>query len=103
MSFGLMGGAMQAQGHTQFLVNHLVFGMDIQEAMDAGRFRHLNGMTVVLEPAIPDSVMDGLRALGHQVRLGSAGQFGGSQAIAKLARGYVGGSDSRKDGQAAGH
>ena len=103
MSFGLMGGAMQAQGHTQFLINHLVFGMDIQQAMDAGRFRHMNGMTVVVEPAISDSVMAGLRALGHEVRIGSAGQFGGSQAIAKLLKGYVAGSDSRKDGHAAGY
>ena len=43
MSFGLMGGAMQAQGHAQFLINMLVFGMDVQEAMDAGRFRHETG------------------------------------------------------------
>jgi gamma-glutamyltranspeptidase/glutathione hydrolase len=98
-----MGGAMQAQGHAQFVINHLVFGMDIQQAMDAGRFRHLSRKTVVVEPAISDSVMNALRALGHDVRLGSAGQFGGSQAIARLAKGYVGGSDSRKDGHAAGH
>jgi gamma-glutamyltranspeptidase/glutathione hydrolase len=103
MSFGLMGGAMQAQGHAQFLINHLVFGMDVQQAMDAGRFRHMNGMTVIVEPAVSDSVIAGLRALGHEVRLGSAGQFGGSQAIMKLAKGYVAGSDSRKDGHAAGY
>ena len=103
MSFGLMGGAMQAQGHTQFLINHLVFGMDVQQAMDAGRFRHQNGLSVIVEPAIPDSVMAGLRALGHEVRLGNAGLFGGSQAIIKLAKGYVAGSDSRKDGHAAGY
>src|SRR6184192_523214 len=42
MSFGLMGGSMQAQGHVQFLLNHLVFGMNVQEAMDAGRFRHMD-------------------------------------------------------------
>lgn len=103
MSYGLMGGAMQAQGHAQFLINHLVFGMDIQQAMDVGRFRHLSGLTVAVEPAISDSVMDGLRALGHQVRIGQPGQFGGSQAIARLLKGYVAGSDSRKDGHAAGY
>jgi gamma-glutamyltranspeptidase/glutathione hydrolase len=103
MSFGLMGGAMQAQGHAQFIINHLVFGMDVQQAMDAGRFRHMNGMNVVFEPTISDSVMAALRALGHEVRLGSPGQFGGSQAIVKLLRGYVAGSDSRKDGHAAGY
>ena len=103
MSFGLMGGAMQAQGHAQFLINHLVFGMDVQQAQDAGRFRHLNGMTVVVEPSVSDSIMAALRALGHEVRLGQAGQFGGSQAIVKLLKGYVAGSDSRKDGHAAGY
>ena len=103
MSFGLMGGAMQAQGHAQFLINHLIFGMDIQQAMDAGRFRHQNGRSVIVEPAISDSVMAELRALGHEVRLGNAGLFGGSQAIIRLAKGYVAGSDSRKDGHAAGY
>jgi gamma-glutamyltranspeptidase/glutathione hydrolase len=103
MSFGLMGGAMQAQGHAQFLINHLVFGMDIQQAMDAGRFRHMNGLSVLVEPAISDSVIAGLKALGHEVRLAGPSQFGGSQAIIKLARGYVAGSDPRKDGHAAGY
>jgi gamma-glutamyltranspeptidase/glutathione hydrolase len=103
MSFGLMGGAMQAQGHTQFLINHLLFGMDIQQAQDAGRFRHMNGLTVIVEPSVTDSIMAGLRALGHEVRIGMAGQFGGSQAIVKLLKGYVGGSDPRKDGHAAGY
>jgi len=103
MSFGLMGGAMQAQGHTQFLINHIVFGMDVQQAMDAGRFRHNSGVAVIVEPAIPDSVMDQLRALGHEVRLAAIGSFGGSQAIIKLTKGYVAGSDPRKDGHAAGY
>ncbi|HEY6218586.1 MAG TPA: gamma-glutamyltransferase family protein, partial [Gemmatimonadaceae bacterium] len=103
MSFGLMGGAMQAQGHAQFLINHLVFGMDVQAAMDAGRFRHMSDTTVVVETAISDSVIAQLRALGHGVRLASPTQFGGSQAIIKLAKGYVAGSDPRKDGHAAGH
>jgi gamma-glutamyltranspeptidase/glutathione hydrolase len=80
-----------------------VFGMDVQQAMDAGRFRHMNGLSVVFEPAIGDSVMAALRAMGHEVRLGSMGQFGGSQAIVKLAKGYAAGSDSRKDGHAAGY
>jgi gamma-glutamyltranspeptidase/glutathione hydrolase len=103
MSFGLMGGAMQAQGHAQFLINHLIFGMDIQQAMDAGRFRHMSGLQVLVEPAISDSVIAGLKALGHDVRLSNPSQFGGSQAIIKLSRGYVAGSDPRKDGHAAGY
>src|SRR5216117_1568436 len=53
MSFGLMGGAMQAQGHVQFLLNHFVFGMNVQEAMDAGRFRHMDSTRVIVESVIP--------------------------------------------------
>ncbi len=103
MSFGLMGGAMQAQGHTQFLINLLVFGMDLQEAMDQGRFRHMEGTRVLVEPAIPDSVIAGLKALGHDVSIAKASQFGGSQAIIKLEHGYAAASDPRKDGHAAGY
>ena len=103
MSFGLMGGSMQAQGHVQFLLNHLVFGMDVQEAMDAGRFRHLDSTRVIVESVIADSVQNGLRALGHSVSVARPSQFGGSQAIIKLSRGYVAGSDPRKDGHAAGY
>ncbi|HKS05988.1 MAG TPA: gamma-glutamyltransferase family protein [Gemmatimonadaceae bacterium] len=103
MTFGLMGGAMQAQGHVQFLLNHLVFGMDVQQSMDAGRFRHMSGVRVLLEPAIPESVFRALRALGHAPEIGGPREFGGSQAIIKLGAGYVAGSDPRKDGHAGGH
>ncbi len=103
MSFGLMGGAMQAQGHAQFLINHLVFGMNIQEAMDAGRFRHESNARVIVEPVIPESVIAELKAMGHEVSIARPSSFGGSQAIIKLAHGYVAGSDPRKDGHAAGY
>lgn len=103
MSFGLMGGAMQAQGHAQFLINMLVFGMDVQQAMDAGRFRHEQGARVIVESAIPDSVITQLRAMGHDVNLARPSSFGGSQAIIKLGKGYEAGSDPRKDGHAAGY
>jgi gamma-glutamyltranspeptidase/glutathione hydrolase len=103
MSFGLMGGAMQAQGHAQFLINHLVFGLDIQAAMDVPRFRHESGRRVIVESAISDATIDALRAMGHEVSLARSSQFGGSQAIIKLAHGYVAGSDPRKDGHAAGY
>ncbi len=103
MSFGLMGGAMQAQGHAQFLINILVFGMNVQEAMDAGRFRHMDGVRVLVEPVIADSVVAQLRAMGHDVVVSRPSQFGGSQAIIRLGRGYVAGSDPRKDGHAAGY
>lgn len=103
MSFGLMGGAMQAQGHAQFLINHLVFGMNVQEAMDAVRFRHVDSTRVLVEAPLPDGVVAALRALGHDVVVGRPDQFGGSQAIIRLKHGYVAGSDPRKDGHAAGY
>src|SRR5690348_7176573 len=103
MSFGLMGGAMQAQGHVQFLLNLLVFGMDVQQSMDAARFRHMEETHVLLEAPISDSVRAALTALGHEIGTTHGQQFGGSQAIIKLPRGYVAGSDPRKDGHAAGY
>lgn len=103
MSFGLMGGAMQAQGHAQFLLNLLVFGENVQQAMGEGRFRHMSGTRVLVEPVIADSVIAQLRAMGHDVQIAPASMFGGSQAIIKLKRGYMAGSDPRKDGHAAGY
>jgi gamma-glutamyltranspeptidase/glutathione hydrolase len=103
MSFGVMGGSMQPQGHVQFLLNLLVFGMDVQQAIDAPRFRHLDGLRVALESPIPDSVRSALAALGHEIADLAPGSAGGAQAIIRRERGWVAGSDPRKDGQAAGH
>ncbi len=103
MSYGVMGGAMQPQGHVQVLMNLLVFGMNPQEALDQARFRHLSGSRVGLEWPIGESVRAGLRALGHDVGDLIASSAGGAQAIIKLARGYAAASDPRKDGMAAGH
>jgi gamma-glutamyltranspeptidase/glutathione hydrolase len=103
MSFGVMGGSMQPQGHVQFLLNLLVFGMDVQQAIDAPRFRHLDGVRVALEGPIPDSVRAGLAALGHQIVDLAPGSAGGAQAIIRLDRGWMAGSDPRKDGEAVGY
>src|SRR3989442_8131081 len=103
MSFGVMGGSMQPQGHLQVLLNLLVFGMDLQEAIDAPRFRHLDGLRVALEPAIGDDVRRRLAGLGHVIVPDSGVTFGGAKAILRLPRGYGAGSDPRKDGMAAGH
>ena len=103
MSFGVMGGSMQPQGHVQVLLNLLVFGMDLQDAIDAPRFRHLDHRRVALEPAIGDDVRRALAALGHEIADERGVAFGGAQAIIRLPRGYAGGSDPRKDGMAAGH
>ncbi|MDB4910011.1 MAG: gamma-glutamyltransferase, partial [Gemmatimonadetes bacterium] len=103
MSFGLMGGAMQAQGHAQLLLNLFVFGMDIQQAIDAARFRHTEGMNVSLESPISDSVRAALASMGHVVSEGPGSMMGGSQAIIRLEHGYAAGSDPRKDGMAVGY
>lgn len=101
MAFGVMGGSMQPQGHVQLLLNHLVFGMDIQEAVDAPRFRHTSGRSVALEPPISDAVRAALEGLGH--RIVDGGSFGGAQVILRLPRGWAAASDPRKDGMAGGH
>jgi gamma-glutamyltranspeptidase/glutathione hydrolase len=103
MSFGLMGGGMQAQGHVQFLLNYFVFGMDLQAAIDAPRFRHYQGQRVALEAPVGDAVRGALRAMGHEVVDQPPGEFGGAQAIVRLPQGYAAGSDPRKDGMAAGY
>jgi gamma-glutamyltranspeptidase/glutathione hydrolase len=115
MSFGVMGGDMQPQGHVQVLCNIIDFGMNIQEAGDAARFHHTgsseptgeqmtNGGSVNLESEIPFEVQRDLSRLGHRIEFATDG-FGGYQAIMYDARRdiYVGASESRKDGQAAGY
>lgn len=104
MAFGVMGGDMQPQGHVQFLLNHLVFGMDIQEAVEAPRVRFVSGNEVWLEDRIPGSVAEALARRGHRVcRVDPLG-FGGAQAIARDRETgvYAGASESRKDGCALG-
>lgn len=103
MSFGLMGGGVQAQGHVQFLLNHFVFGMDVQAAIDAPRFRHYSSLRVALEAPIGDSVRASLANMGHVVIDQPPIVFGGAQAIIRLPKGYAAGSDPRKDGMAVGY
>jgi gamma-glutamyltranspeptidase/glutathione hydrolase len=115
LSFGVMGGDMQPQGHVQVLCNILDFGMNLQEAGDAPRFRHYgsssptgsvmtDGGTVALESGIPVNVRRGLLELGHKLSIVSGG-FGGYQAIMYDAQNdvYRSASESRKDGMAAGY
>jgi gamma-glutamyltranspeptidase/glutathione hydrolase len=103
MSFGLMGGGVQAQGHVQFLLNHFVFAMDVQAAIDAPRFRHYDRLRVALETPINDSVRASLTSMGHVIIEAPPVAFGGAQAIIKLPRGFAAGSDPRKDGMAVGY
>jgi gamma-glutamyltranspeptidase/glutathione hydrolase len=102
LSFGVMGGDHQAQGHTQVLVNAIDFGMNVQEAGEAARVNHgNNGLSV--ESAMPDAVIAALTERGHLVHR-SVGACGGYQGIMFDARTRVlmGGSDVRKDGLAIG-
>jgi gamma-glutamyltranspeptidase/glutathione hydrolase len=105
LSFGVMGGAMQAQGHVQVLLDLLVFHMGLQEAIDQPRWRHFSGKQLGLEVAFPDSTRNALTAMGHSLMADSllVGQFGGAQAIRKLSRGWEAASDPRKDGSAIGY
>ena len=103
VSFGVMGGDHQAQGHTQVLVNLIDFGMNIQEAGEAARVHHGNGGLDV-ESAVPQSARAGLAQRGHHVSE-SIGAYGGFQGILidPLTGVLMGGSDPRKDGLAIGY
>jgi gamma-glutamyltranspeptidase/glutathione hydrolase len=103
LAFGVMGGAMQPQGHVQVLLNLLVFEMGLQQAVDAPRFRHTSGLQVSVERGIREDVRQTLTALGHEVALAGPGAFGGAQLVQKLARGWAAASDPRKDGLAIGY
>jgi gamma-glutamyltranspeptidase/glutathione hydrolase len=102
LSFGVMGGDMQPQGHVQVLLNLIDFGMNVQEAGEAARYR-LAGANVALESAIGAETRDALQKMGHKVRPG-VGMWGGFQGILIDPRTGVlmGGSDPRKDGLAIG-
>ncbi len=116
MSFGVMGGAMQPQGHAQIVMNLVDFGMNLQEAGDAPRIQHdgstepsgqhiamTDGGEVDLETGFPYTTIRALMQKGHSVRF-AHGPYGGYQAImVNPEGGYVGASESRKDGQAAGY
>ncbi|MDP4944147.1 MAG: gamma-glutamyltransferase [Alishewanella sp.] len=118
MSYGVMGGAMQPQGHVQILVNMVDYGMNLQEAGDAARWQHLgsteptdgqdaylqNGGYIEVERGVPFETVRELQQRGHDIRWGLGG-YGGYQAIMRdHANGvWIGASESRKDGQAAGY
>jgi gamma-glutamyltranspeptidase/glutathione hydrolase len=102
LSFGVMGGDMQPQGHAQVLANIIDFGMNVQGAGEAARFRHMPA-GVALESAISADARAGLTARGHQV-IERRGAYGGFQGILiDPATGVLmAGSDPRKDGLAIG-
>jgi len=113
VSFGLMGGGMQPQGHAQIVMNLIDFGMNLQEAGDAPRIQHLgssqptgeimiDGGTLYLETGVDYEVIRELAKMGHEIQY-NIGGYGGYQAIMWDGQVYYGASESRKDGQAAGY
>ncbi len=115
VSFGLMGGAMQPQGHAQIVINLIDFGMNLQEAGDAPRIRHvsnqqptggemLDGGKLSLESGFDYKEIRQLMKYGHKI-IYDLGSFGGYQAIMydNESGVYYGASESRKDGSAMGY
>ena len=105
ISFGVMGGDMQAQGHLQFVCNVVDFGMNVQDALDAPRWRYDgSGADISLERWIDEHTQAELASRGHAIQ-GHGGFFGGGQAIyLDHEHGTLhGGSDPRRDGCAIGY
>jgi gamma-glutamyltranspeptidase / glutathione hydrolase len=103
MSFGVMGGPMQPQGHVQVVGRIVDHGQNPQAACDGPRFRWAQGLEVCCENGFPTSTLDELHRRGHQlITTDDYNQFGSCQAIWRLEDGYLAVSDPRRDGQAAG-
>ena len=104
MSFGVMGGAMQSQGHVQMMGRIQIHGQNPQTASDAPRWRVLPGGGVALEAGMRRQTLEALAAMGHEISNeppDASWAFGGALLICRTDTGYVAGSDYRKDGQAA--
>ena len=115
ISFGVMGGDMQPQGHAQIIINLIDFKMNLQEAGDAPRIYHsgsseptgqqmTDGGILYLENGFRWEIIQKLLSMGHRVEW-NLGGYGGYQAIMRDDKNkvYYGASESRKDGQAAGY
>jgi gamma-glutamyltranspeptidase / glutathione hydrolase len=106
MSFGVMGGPMQAQGHLQLVARTHLFRQNPQSASDAPRWRIVAGKQISLEAGMAPDVVDALEARGHLVQREApeaSFAFGGAQLICRQDGVYIAGSDHRKDGCAAGY
>ncbi|MGZ8266004.1 MAG: gamma-glutamyltransferase family protein [Burkholderiales bacterium] len=104
MSFGVMGGAMQAQGHAQVMVRMVDYHQNPQAASDAPRWRIDGGSKVAFEHGVSADVLDALRARGHAITQADrwSTDFGRAQLIFRMDDGYLGASERRTDGQAVG-
>ncbi len=103
MSFGVMGGHMQPQGHVQMMVRIFAYGQNPQAACDAPRWQVLGGLNVGIEPGVDANVLDDLRSRGHNIEIPPEIEYGGGQLIYRLEDGYCAASDPRKDGLAVGY
>ncbi len=104
MSFGVMGGHHQPQGHVQMMVRLFDYAQNPQAAIDAPRWHVWKDFSIALEPGVGSDVREELVRRGHRIHdeRESSTYFGGAQAILKLDDGYCGASEPRKDGQAVG-
>ena len=104
MSFGVMGGSMQPQGHVQMMVRMFDYDQNAQSACDAPRWRVDDDFTVAVEAGFSKAVISDLKSRGHALREDTdIFPFGGAQIIRRLPDGYCAASDPRKDGQAVGY
>jgi len=104
MSFGVMGGTMQPQGHAQVMVRIADYCQNPQAASDGPRFRWVQGMDVSVEGGFPAATLETLKGRGHRiVTVDDYNQFGCAQMIWRLDGGYFAASDPRRDGQAVGY
>jgi gamma-glutamyltranspeptidase/glutathione hydrolase len=104
MTLGLMGGSMQPQGHTQLMVRIADYGQNPQAAVDAPRFRVVQGLEVNVEPGFPPDTLRELSTRGHRIMALPAGymDFGCSQLVLALENSYFAASDARRDSLAVG-
>ena len=103
MSFGLMGGHMQSQGHAQMMVRIFAYGQNPQAAADAPRWHITPEGRVAIERGCRPQVYEDLTRRGHELVLENPlGFFGGAQLAYRMDDGYAAASEPRKDGQAVG-
>jgi gamma-glutamyltranspeptidase/glutathione hydrolase len=104
MSFGVMGGTMQAQGHTQVMIRFADYRQNPQAASDAPRWRIDTGLKVNFEPGLQPEVYEELKRRGHQISMADrmSTEFGRAQLIYRMPDGYLAASERRTDGQAVG-
>ena len=104
MSYGVMGGSMQAQGHAQVMVRFADYAQNPQAASDAPRWRIDNGLTVGIEQGVSAEVIAELKGRGHDIAQADrwSTDFGRAQLIYRMDDGYLAASERRSDGQAVG-